>query len=264
MTVAVADNVIQRVEGLGKRYGAKWALRDCDFELRRGQITALVGANGSGKTTLLSILSGLLAPDEGQVRTDGRIAFVAQDKPLYERFTGNEMLALARHLNRVWDQERAEYWLKRFRVNPKLPCGRLSGGQRSQVALAMAIGARPDLLLLDEPLANLDPLVRKEVTSELLTEAADSGTAVVLSTHIVAEIVGVADNLLLLGKGSLILEGDLDELQSQHWHFTGPAGTSLVRISGEPDPPEDVVAEPASIEDIVVAHLARSRDGGAA
>jgi ABC-2 type transport system ATP-binding protein len=261
VSVTVENKQVLRVAGLGKRYGDTWALRDCTFELRPGQVTALVGANGSGKTTLLTVLSGLLAPDAGTAEVDGRVAFVSQDKPLYERFTATEMLKLARHLNLEWDQQRAEDWLKRFRVNPKVHCGRLSGGQRTQVALAMAIGARPDLLLLDEPLANLDPLVRKEVTSELLTAAADTGMSLILSTHIVAEIVGVADNLLLLGKGQLILDGEIDDLQSTHWHFVGPESTSLLRIVGEPEPPEGFVAEPASIEDIVLAHLSRNRDG---
>jgi ABC-2 type transport system ATP-binding protein len=264
VSVGVENKEVLRVDGLGKRYGDAWALRDCTFELRPGQATALVGANGSGKTTLLAVLSGLLAPDAGKLEVSGRVAFVAQDKPLYERFTATEMLKLARHLNLEWDSGRAENWLKRFRVNPNVHCGRLSGGQRTQVALAMAIGARPDLLLLDEPLANLDPLVRKEVTAELLTVAADTGMSLVLSTHIVAEIVGVADNLLLLGKGKLLLDGEIDDLLATHWHFVGPESRSMVRMSGEPQPPEGVVAEPATIEDIVLAHLTRDRDGGKA
>jgi ABC-2 type transport system ATP-binding protein len=264
LTVTVENMPVMRVDGLGKRYGDAWALRDCTFELVPGQTTALVGANGSGKTTLLRVLSGLLAPDAGRVESIGRVAFVAQDKPLYERFTAAEMLRLARHLSQVWDQQRAESWLRRFRVASNRPCGRLSGGQQTQVALAMAVGARPDLLLLDEPLANLDPLVRKDVTSELLAEAADTGMALVFSTHVVAEIVGVADNLLVLGKGELILSGEIDELLATHVHYIGPSSTSLVRIVGEQEPPEGFVAEQASVEAIVLGHLTRHRDGGTA
>jgi ABC-2 type transport system ATP-binding protein len=183
----------------------------------------------------------------------------------------------------VWDQQAAEHWLSRFDVRPDRPCGKLSGGQQTQVALAMAIGSRPEVLLLDEPLASLDPLVRREVMSALLTESAETGMAVLLSTHVVAELGGVAEDLLLLGRGRLLLSGEIDELLTSHAHYAGPraeappAGevlreshheqqsTFLVKLSGNPGQPGGPwVTQPATVEDIVLAHLSNVREGGTA
>jgi ABC-2 type transport system ATP-binding protein len=283
MTITVDTEAVLGVQGLGKRYGDTWVLRDCGFDLKPGRVTALVGANGAGKTTLLTVLSGLLVPDEGTVDTRGRVAFVAQEKALYKHFTAANMLRLARHLNLVWDQARAENWLSRFDVRPDRACGKLSGGQQTQVALAMAIGARPKVLLLDEPLSSLDPLVRREVMTALLAESAETGLSLLLSTHVIAELGGVAEDLLLLGRGRLLLSGEIDEMLTSHVHYTGPraeappAGeivrashheqqsTFLVRLSGDPGPPGGSwVVRPATVEDIVLAHLSNLRDGGAA
>nr|WP_052479242.1 ATP-binding cassette domain-containing protein [Kibdelosporangium sp. MJ126-NF4]CEL23142.1 putative ABC transporter ATP-binding protein [Kibdelosporangium sp. MJ126-NF4]CTQ90280.1 putative ABC transporter ATP-binding protein [Kibdelosporangium sp. MJ126-NF4] len=262
MTTIAANKGVHRADGLGKRYGDTWALWDCAFELKPGQVTALVGANGAGKSTLLSVLSGLVAPDTGTVDISGRVAFVAQDKPLYKNFTAAEMLRLTRHLNKVWDQDRAERWLRTFGVRLDRPCGRLSTGQQAHVALAMAIAARPDLLLLDEPLSNLDPLVRREVTGELLAEVADTEMTLVLSTHVVAELGGVAENLLLLANGKLLLSGETDALLSRYVMHVGPDRTVLV--DDDRPPPERWVAHPATLEDIVLAQLASAREAGAA
>jgi ABC-type nitrate/sulfonate/bicarbonate transport system ATPase subunit len=198
-----------RAERMGKRYrslrglvaGGVWALADCSFDVPAGRIAALVGANGAGKTTLLGIVCGLLRPTSGRLEHNGRVAFVAQEKPLYRDYTVTDMLRFGRHSNEVWDQRRAEQWLERFAVPRGRRCRRLSSGQQAQVALAVALGARPDVLLLDEPLANLDPLARREVMGELLAEVAETGTTVVLSTHIVTELMGIADHLLLLAAG---------------------------------------------------------------
>ncbi|ONI75388.1 ABC transporter [Actinosynnema sp. ALI-1.44] len=253
---------IQRVDGLGKRYGDTWALRECTFALKPGQVTALVGANGAGKSTLLTILAGLLPPDAGKVDTAGRVAFVAQDKPLYKNFTAAEMFRLARNLNAVWEQDRAERWLRTFGVRADRPCGRLSGGQQAHVALAMAVAARPDLLLLDEPLSNLDPLVRREVTAELLADSAESGMAIMLSTHVITEVSGVAENLILLAGGKLLLSGETDDLLAKHVFHVGPG--SEVLVGDNRPPPDGWITRPATLEDIVLSNLASARDGGAA
>ncbi|CAM4169202.1 ABC transporter ATP-binding protein [Kibdelosporangium persicum] len=266
-----------RVQGLGKRYGDSWALRDCSFELERGRVTALVGANGAGKTTLLTMLAGVLRPDEGTVEARGRISFVAQDKPLYGHLDAGGMFQIARRLNDVWHQQRAESWARRFDVPLDRRCRRLSTGQQTQVALAVALGSRPDVLLLDEPLASLDPVVRRDVMRELLTEAADTGMALLMSTHVVAEISGVADSLVLLRGGKLVLSGDLDELMSSHSRYVGPpartppAGEvvhashheqqSAFLVRGGDRPGEPWVTEPVTVEDLVLAHLT---GGGAA
>lgn len=279
--------------GLGKRYRTTWALRDCDLALPAHRVIALVGANGAGKSTLMSIVSGLLPATSGEVRVGGhplargrggasgsgsRVAILAQDKPLYRDFSALDMLRFGRSTNRVWDQRRALGWLDRFRIPPDRPCGRLSGGQRAQVALAVALGSRPDLLLLDEPLSSLDPVARSEVTGELLGEAADSGMTVMLSTHIVAELAGVGDHLVLLAAGRPVLTGDVDDLLDAHTRLTGPRAdhppgpgtvlaaqhtarqsTFVVRTTpGAPAPPVVApgwTAGPLTLEELVLTHL---------
>jgi len=272
-----------RAQGLGKRYRAKWALRECTFDLPAGRVAALVGANGAGKTTLMSVLAGLLDADEGAAAAVGRVAFVSQDKPVYRNFTAEDVLRLGAHLNVVWDRARAVRWLERFEVPLDRACGKLSGGQQAQVAFALAIGSRPAVLMLDEPLANLDPLARREVTAELLGEVAETGMTVLLSTHVVAELGGVADYLLLLAHGRLLAGGDLDDLLARHVTYVGPAAeappvvgevvearhrggqsTFLVELPEGRDRP--VVAgpwteRPVTLEDYVLAQLAATRKG---
>jgi ABC-2 type transport system ATP-binding protein len=234
----VSDEAIAlEARDLSKQYGSVWALRECSFQLPTGRIIALVGSNGAGKSTLMSIAAGLLTATSGELLVGGlpvrphrarpadsehRVAILGQDKPLYRDLTVAEMLQFGRRTNRVWDQQRAMSWLDRFDVPLDRRCARLSGGQRAQVALAVTLGARPGLLLLDEPLANLDPVARTEVTGELLAEVAESGMTVMLSTHIVAELAGVGDYLLLLASGRPVLTGDVDELRAEHQRFTGP------------------------------------------
>ena len=221
--------------GLGKRYSRSWALRECSFEIEAGRVAALVGPNGAGKTTLLGLAAGLLDPSSGSIHARSaeagaqrgevpaaRVAYVAQDRPLYPSFTAADMIEFGRRFNRAWDQGRALDWLDAFDVPTRRRCDRLSGGQRTQVALALALGACPDLLLLDEPLANLDPLVRVEVTRRLLEVVADQATTIVLSTHVVAELPGTVDYLLLLAGGRLVLAGDVDELLEAHVYLDGP------------------------------------------
>ncbi len=280
-----------RAERMGKRYrslrglvaGGVWALADCSFDVPAGRIAALVGANGAGKTTLLGIVCGLLRPTSGRLEHNGRVAFVAQEKPLYRDYTVTDMLRFGRHSNEVWDQRRAEQWLERFAVPRGRRCRRLSSGQQAQVALAVALGARPDVLLLDEPLANLDPLARREVMGELLAEVAETGTTVVLSTHIVTELMGIADHLLLLAAGRLLLDGAVDDLLSTHVRrigipqrpTPGSAGvvaveqvgrgwTAVVRLPAAESllsGPNDLVQR-VSLDDLVLAYLARSARTG--
>ncbi|MER5264620.1 ABC transporter ATP-binding protein [Actinosynnema sp. NPDC002837] len=283
---ADAAAVAVRTRSLGKRYRAKWALRECTFELPAGRVAALVGANGAGKTTLMTVLAGLLDADEGSAGAVGRVAFVSQEKPVYRNFSAADVLRLGARLNVVWDEARARRWLERFEIPLDRACGKLSGGQQAQVAFALAIGSRPDVLMLDEPLANLDPLARREVTAELLGEVEQTGMTVLLSTHVVAELSGVADYLLLLAHGRLLAGGDLDELLGRHVSYTGPRSdvppalggivearhtarqsTFLVELpEGQPRP---VVAGPwveraPTLEDYVLAQLEATRKGARA
>jgi ABC-2 type transport system ATP-binding protein len=195
---------------LGKRYGNLWALRNCTLALQRGSAVALIGPNGAGKTTLLELLVGLLRPTEGQARICGhapfkeasvvlpRLAFVAQDQPLYSSLTAAEHFTLGRKLNRRWDDVQVRDRLHRLHVPLDRPVGRLSGGQRSQVALALSLAKQADVVVLDEPLASLDPLARQEFLQTLMEAKADSGATVLLSSHIVGGLDRVCDFLVIL------------------------------------------------------------------
>ncbi|MGH3187401.1 MAG: ABC transporter ATP-binding protein [Streptosporangiaceae bacterium] len=282
--------------GLTKRYRDVPALRECSFQLPAHRIIALVGANGAGKSTLMSIAAGLLPATSGEVLVGGRlidarrqtrpadtayrVAILAQDKPLYRDFTVADMLKFGQRTNRVWDQQRAASWLERFEVPPGRRCARLSGGQRAQVALALALGTCPGLLLLDEPLANLDPVARTEVTGELLAEVAESGMTVILSTHIVAELAGVGEYLLVLAAGRPVLSGDIEELLAGHVRLTGPRAdlppcpgeivqehhterqsTFVVRLPASPVPPAVAPgwsSGPMTLEELTLAYLKTS------
>ncbi|MFJ6076374.1 ATP-binding cassette domain-containing protein [Streptomyces sp. NPDC093065] len=216
--------------GLGMRYRGGWALKDCSFRLPAGRICGLVGPNGAGKTTLLSIAAQVLEPTQGTLSLFGaapdsvdseRTAFLAQEKPLFRRFTVAETLQLGRELNPAWDQRAAENIVRAGDVPFDSKISTLSGGQRTRVALALALGKRPDLLLLDEPLSNLGPVARKELTGTLLAEAAERGTTVLMATHVLAELENVCDYLVVLSDGGVRLAGDVDELMSVHTMVTG-------------------------------------------
>jgi ABC-2 type transport system ATP-binding protein len=217
--------------GLGMRYRRGWALRDCTFRVPVGRICGLVGPNGAGKTTLLNIAAHVLKPTQGSLSLFGeapgsvesgqRTAFLAQEKPLFRRFTVAETLRLGRELNPGWDQRAAEDIVRAGNVPFDAKIGTLSGGQRTRVAVALAFGKRPDLLLLDEPMADLDPVVRHELMGTLLAEAGERGTTVVMSTHVLAELENVCDFLLVVSGGAVRLAGDVDELMTMHTVVTG-------------------------------------------
>ncbi len=217
--------------GLGMRYRRGWALRDCSFRLPAGRICGLMGPNGAGKTTLLSIAAHVLRPTNGSISLFGeaagsvesgrRTAFLAQEKPLFRRFTVAETLRLGRELNPGWDQRAAEGIIRAGNVPFDAKISTLSGGQRTRVAIALAFGKSPDLLLLDEPMSDLDPVVRHEVMGTLLAEAAERGTTVLMSTHVLAELENVCDYLVVVSGGGVRLAGDVDELMSVHTLVTG-------------------------------------------
>jgi ABC-2 type transport system ATP-binding protein len=290
------EPIAVEARALTKRYRDVAALSDCSFQLPARRIIALVGANGAGKSTLMSIAAGLLSATSGELLLNGRrvdrrrksrpagtecrVAILAQDKPLYRDFTVAGMLAFGRRTNRVWDQPRALAWLERFDVPLGRRCGRLSGGQRAQVALAVALGGCPGLLLLDEPLANLDPVARSEVTGELLAEVAETEMTVMLSTHIVAELAGVGEYLLLLSGGRPVLTGDIEQLLAEHVRLTGPRAdlppspgqivqsqhaerqsTFIVRRPGPPALPAVApgwTSSPLTLEELALAYLKTS------
>lgn len=215
-----------RAVGLGRRYPRGWALQDCTFQIPAGRVCALVGPNGAGKSTLLSLAADLLTPTEGSISVFGAspydpaarrsAALLSQDKPLYRGFRVSEILRMGSEMNPTWDRATAERVIAGGNIPHGARVGSLSGGQRTRVALALAFGKRPRLLMLDEPMADLDPLVRHEMAGLLLTEAAAHGTTVVLSSHVVSELEGACDFLLVIGSGRVRLAGDIDELRAAH------------------------------------------------
>ncbi|MEU9380438.1 ABC transporter ATP-binding protein [Streptomyces sp. NPDC048279] len=221
--------------GLGFRYrrrGAK-ALRDCEFTVPSGRITALVGRNGAGKSTLLHLAGGLLRPGAGELRVLGatpgtadartRVALLTQDKPLYPRSTVADTLLMGEKLNSTWDRAAAERIVHEGGISLHSRAGELSPGRRTRVALALALGKRPELLLLDEPLADLDPVARGEIMAELMAEAAERGTSIVLSSHVLPELEETCDWVLMLRDGRAELSEDAEALRASHTVLTGPA-----------------------------------------
>jgi ABC-2 type transport system ATP-binding protein len=273
-------------DGLTKRYGATVALDRCSVAIPARTIVALVGPNGAGKSTLLHCATGLVHPTEGTItvlggppgdRTLPRVGFVAQDAPLYRDFTADELLTMGAKLNREFDLPFARSRLADVGIPLDRRVERLSGGQRAQVALCLALAKRPGLLLLDEPLASLDPLARREFLSALMDAVAEEPMTVILSSHLVADLERVCDHLMVLRSGQVKALGATDELLATHKMLIGPpqrrrpkiAGVEqivsasraerqiqlLVRTNGD-------ILDPAwdqydvSLEDVVVAYLA--------
>jgi ABC-2 type transport system ATP-binding protein len=277
---------------LGKRYGSSWALRECALAIPAGHVAALVGPNGAGKTTLLNLAVGLAEPTAGVVTVLGGlpagspaaldgIAFVAQDKPLYKNLSAADMLHLTRNLNRRFDQGYAQARLGELGIPPKRKAGRLSGGQQAQLALTLALARRPRLLVLDEPVAMLDPVARHDFMATVLTAMADDGVSVVLSSHVLAELERVADYLILMSRGRVQVTGGIEELLASHRVLTGPAAEAasyagrpvvhlrrgevqahlLVRATADDPVPPGWEAHPVGLEELVLAYL---REPGAA
>lgn len=230
--------------GLGKRFGRTWALRDGSIRVPAGKIAALVGPNGAGKTTFLHLSAGLLRPTEGEIRVFGRspqeqllllldrVGFVAQDTPLYATFSVGDMLRFGRRLNRRWDQAAAEERLRSLDIPFNKQVGQLSGGQRAQVALALALGKHPELLLLDEPVARLDPLARRQFMQQLTEAVAGEGGTVLLSSHVMADLERVCDYLIIIAAGRVQVAGDIETLLASHHLVVGPRLNGDVRLSG--------------------------------
>src|SRR3954454_3823712 len=225
MTAALA------VSGLGHRYQrGRWALQDCSFDVPTGRVVALVGPNGSGKTTLLNIAAGLLRPTAGTAQVSGRppaeqlarVGYVAQDAPLWPRLRVADVLEIGRCMDPRFDRQLAATRLHGLDIAPRSRIQTLSGGQRAQVALSLVLAKRPELLLLDEPLANLDPLARREFLTSMFGSCADDGVAVLFSSHVIAELERICDYLIVLRAGRVQVAGDIDELRATHRLVTGP------------------------------------------
>jgi ABC-2 type transport system ATP-binding protein len=285
-------NVID-ANDLGKRYGSTWALRECTLAVPGGHLTALVGPNGAGKTTLLNLAVGLTDPSSGTISVLGGrragslaaldgIAFVAQDAPLYKNLSAADLLHETRNLNRRFDQGYAERRLGELVIPLRQKAGKMSGGQQTQVALTLALARRPQLLVLDEPLANLDPLAREDFMATVMTAAAEDGVSVVLSSHVLAELERVADYLVLVSHGNIQVAGEVEDLLAAHRMLIGPASESarstqqwnvvhasrtasqvqlLVRYDASNPVPSGWEARSVTLEELTLAYL---REPGAA
>ena len=280
-------NVLETT-GLGKRYGRTWALQECTLAIPAGRLAALVGPNGAGKSALLQLSAGLAVPTAGtatvlggrpagsRAALDG-VAFVAQDAPVYLSLSAADLLHLTRNLNRRFDQRYAQARLGELGIPPGQKAGKLPGGQRAQLALTLALARRPQLLILDEPLARLDPPARQDFMAAVLTAMAEDGVSVLLSSHVLAELERVADYLVVLSAGRLQVAGEVDGLLARHRVLTGPAAEAgryarqlpvvqarraaaqahlLVAAGGPAEPaPPGWEAHPVGLEELVLAYL---------
>ena len=286
-------NVIE-THALGKSYGQTRALHDCTLAIPDRHVVALVGPNGAGKSTLLNLTVGLVLPTTGEVTVLGGrragslaaldgIAFVAQDAPLYKNLSAADLLHETRNLNRRFDQDYAEHRLGELGVPLRRTAGKMSGGQQAQLALTLALARRPQLLVLDEPMAMLDPIARHDFMATVMTAATEDGVSVMLSSHVLAELERVADYLVLVSHGSVQLAGEVKDLLATHRMLTGPASESerytrqwnivhassaasqvrlLVRYDGTSKPvPPGWETRAVTLEELTMAYL---REPGAA
>jgi ABC-2 type transport system ATP-binding protein len=284
---------VLEARGLGKRYGRLWALADCTLAVPAGHVVGLVGPNGAGKTTLLSLAAGMLAPTAGTIEVLGgppvagaaqvaRVGYLAQNAPVYAGLSVADHLRLGAHLNPAWDPELARGRIGRLDLDPRQKAGTLSGGQRAQLALTLAVAKRPDLLLLDEPVASLDPLARREFLQGLMESVAEQELSVVLSSHLVGDLERVCDYLIVLVASRVRVAGPVDDLLATHRLLSGPRrdpgslpdgmqvvsashtdrqSTLLVRTSGPVLDPAWTVSE-VGLEDLVLAYMSQAAGQG--
>jgi ABC-2 type transport system ATP-binding protein len=282
-------SAILETSGLGKRFGRRWALSDCTLAIPRGKVVGLVGPNGAGKSTLLQLAVGLLNPTAGSVIVAGgrpaegsaqlgRVGFVAQDTPTYRGLSVAEHVRFGAWLNPRWDAGYAEERLRGLGLDPRMHAGRLSGGQRAQLALTLAIAKRPELLILDEPVASLDPLARNEFLKQISEVQAGNEMSIVLSSHLVSDVEQVCDYLIVLVDSQIQLAGTIESLLASHRRLTSsradpsspPAScevihadntanqtTLLVRTTQQVRDPS-WLAEPVGLEDLVLGYMRRA------
>jgi ABC-2 type transport system ATP-binding protein len=279
---------VLRATGLTKRYGRRAALTDCTLAVPAGRVVGLVGPNGAGKTTLLQLAVGMLTPTAGNITVLGgrpgdgpaqlaKVGFVAQDAPTYAGLTVAEHLRFGRHTNPGWDQAFADERVAQLDLDPGQKAGRLSGGQRAQLALTLAVAKRPELLVLDEPVASLDPIARREFLRALMAYTAEHRTSVILSSHLVSDLERVCDHLIVLTASRVRVAGEVDELMGTHYRLTGarrdpgdlPAGAEVIEHSHTerqstfivrslvPIDDASLTVEQLTLEDLVLAYLSR-------
>jgi ABC-2 type transport system ATP-binding protein len=239
------------IQQLGKSFGAHAVLNNITTEVRPGEVVGVIGKNGAGKTTLLETALGFSPPSSGCARvfgedclemgaaTKARIGFVPQQDELLPTLTGRQQLALTGSFYPQWDTT----LLTRLATDWEVPLDRravnLSGGERQKLSTLLALGNRPDLLVLDEPVASLDPLARRRFLQQLLEIAADTSRAVIFSSHIVSDLERVATRIWIMREGQLLWDGDIDLLKQsvRRLHIRGrnalPPQLELARVMSE-------------------------------
>ena len=277
---------VLRAHALSKRYGRRKALSDCILEVPAGRVVGLVGPNGAGKTTLLNLAVGMLRPTSGTIEVLGeppaagaeqlaKVGFVPQDIPTYAGMSVEDHLRLGARLNPRWDDALARRRIERLGLALSQKAGKLSGGQRAQLALTLGVAKRPELLILDEPVASLDPLARREFLQDLMEAVAEQELSVVLSSHLVSDLERVCDRLIVLVASRVRLAGDIDTLLATHHRLTGarrdpatlPADQQVIAASHTDRQTtllvrtEDPIHDPAwtvgrlGMEDLVLAYM---------
>jgi ABC-2 type transport system ATP-binding protein len=282
-------SAVLQTSGLGRQYGRRWALRDCTLSIPAGKVVGLVGPNGAGKTTLLHLAVGLLEPTSGTIEALGsrpaasaaqlgRVGFVAQDTPVYATLSVADHLRLGGWLNPGWNRAQADRRIEQLGLDPRQRAGKLSGGQRAQLALTLAIAKRPELLILDEPVASLDPVARRDFLRGLMEVVAEHGVSVVLSSHLVADLERVCDYLVVLVNSRVQVAGEIEQLLASHHRLVGPRRdpntlpanqevieaiqadrqSTLIVRSDEPIHDPAWTVEQLSMEDLVLAYMDRA------
>jgi ABC-2 type transport system ATP-binding protein len=274
---------------LGRMYGSNWALQDCTLDIPAGRVTGLVGPNGAGKTTLLNLATGMLRPTSGSIRVLGgtpghgtaqlrKVGFVAQETPVYAGLSVADHLKFGQHMNARWDAQLAAARIRELKLDPRRKAGRMSGGQRAQLALTMALARRPDLLILDEPVASLDPLARREFLKGLAEATAGTQMSVVMSSHLVSDLERICDYLIVLVASRIQIAGPVTDLLAGHQLVSGPSvelralpgdaeiisaardlgqTTAVIRAAAVPQQPAWTVTRP-NLEDVVLAYMSRA------
>jgi len=282
-----------RTKGLGKRYGSFWALENCTVSVPEGSVCALVGPNGAGKSTLLKLLTGLSSKSSGESTVLGEtpkqnedflenIGYLAQEIPLYKSLNSNDHIAMGKHLNKRWDDAFIRKRLTDLSIPLGRPVGKLSGGQRAQVALALALAKKPKLLLLDEPVAALDPLARHDFLSSLSQAVADGGLSVIMSSHLLADLERISDHVIVLAAGRTQLCDNIEDVLKSHRLLVGPRkdsitdetgysvihethtakqSTLLVRLTSKTKLPTHWQQQDPNIEEIILAYMGQAKQG---
>jgi ABC-2 type transport system ATP-binding protein len=280
-----------QARGLGKRYRRRWALSDCTLDVPSGRVVGLVGPNGAGKSTLLNLAVGVLTPTSGTIEVLGgrpasgaaqlaKVGYVAQDTPTYAGLSVADHMRLGARLNPAWDDALARKRIDRLGLDPGQKAGKLSGGQRAQLALTLGIAKRPELLILDEPVSSLDPLARREFLQDLMEAVAEQELTVVLSSHLVSDVDRACDYLIVLVDSRVQVCGDIEMLLATHHRLSGPRrdpaslpadqhvisashtdrqSTLLVRTDAPILDPAWTVSQ-LTLEDLVLAYMRRPTD----